>query len=332
MQRSFISLLALAMACSMLVLASGPLPLTSVSSIHTVDTISQDPLDLDWQPVVYGDYFRQCYPAEYESLHAAFIEAVITRQDRFVLPDESILYELELIFKTTFPVYIGLVAEREYRGDAVYFSYIFEPAEHDAYLADFAARVVGIIGDAVQAGDTPTMAALALYDHYASIVTYDYEAIDDEFIKDVSTLRALESLEGICQSFASAYAYLLLQIDINAARLGGLNDAGVAHEWTFVELDGHNYHCDPTYENGMASGLRYFGMTNEERFWQDGYDPLTFNLANANSKMGADIVADDMRFAALWQMDHVEALTRTPAGLEIRYVDSDGVVQTVTFR
>ena len=172
---------------------------------------------------------------------------------------------------------------------------------------------------AVCQGDTPTMAAIALYHSFVSGLNYDDEALKNENeIMNVTPYRALMTGEGICQSFGPAYAYLCMQLGINAVEAGGLDaNSDNAHSWMMMELNGHHCFADPTFENSQGGGgLRYFGQNSEQRALDNYlFDDigLGFNLMNAN-----EFDVSDDSFAPLWDVQNIYELCRTADGMEIK--------------
>ena len=60
--------------------------------------------------------------------------------------------------------------------------------------------------------------------------------------------------EGICINYGSAYAYLLLQNNIDALNVGCFAD-DMDHAWTYARIDGKYYHIDVTWAlNTVYSG------------------------------------------------------------------------------
>ena len=139
------------------------------------------------------------------------------------------------------------------------------------------------------------------------MITYDYEAVASEEIVDVSCYRALMDLDGICQSFAAAYAYLCLQCGIDAVTVSGMNEANdTAHEWVLLTLGGKYYYADPTFENGDGgTGLKYFGMTAMQRYNCGYFLPDICNIGGTNVIWGRDIDVTDERYRELWQAVNV---------------------------
>ncbi len=118
----------------------------------------------------------------------------------------------------------------------------------------------------------------------------------------ISPYRAIMTDKGICQETAGCYAYLLLQVGIDAITCGALNkDSTEAHEWTIVKLDGKYYHCDPTYQCSEKFSVNYFGMNDAEREKQGDWDMPYNNIGDTNDLWARDYPAlDDTRFEQFW--------------------------------
>lgn len=158
--------------------------------------------------------------------------------------------------------------------------------EHDQKLAAFQSNVEKWINECTQKDDPDIVKAIAVYQNFSSQVNYDFKAINKsgnvENGKDISAFRALNDKKGICTSFASGYAYLLLQLGIDSGTMGGFakKDGKIeGHEWTVFNYDGQTYAADPTMErhHSKGKGLLYFGTNNKERAKQ-GFKKSTLTI------------------------------------------------------
>ena len=280
-----------------------------------------EPIDFTWQPVVYSDYQRRGRSPETEQFYRDFVNAVMKGEEVVPCQDEKTCEHMLPILQSIFPVINGINCGFEYRDGAVHISYSGSDGEREQTIEAFGRRIKELIEQAVCKGDTPTMAAIALYHSLAGGVNYDYEALEQEGqdgAMDVTPYRALMTGEGICQSFGPAYAYLCMQLGINAIEAGGwdFNEEN-GHSWTMLELNGHHYFADPTFENGSGGGgLRYFGQNSEARA-QDNYllkdVGLGFNLMRAE-----EFDLSDDSFAPLWDVQNIYEICRTAEGMEIK--------------
>jgi hypothetical protein len=155
--------------------------------------------------------------------------------------------------------------------------------------------------------------ALALYLYFSNNYVYDYEAARPEANPDyLSSYRVLTTGTGICQEFSVAYAYLLLQAGVDASNMSGHRSYDRAsHQWSYVKINGHNYHIDPTYVIGDPDSLQYFMMDDAQREAADCYDPAEFVICSnyAQDHPHPDYKADDDSFREIWrgrfmELDH----------------------------
>ena len=97
---------------------------------------------------------------------------------------------------------------------------------------------------------------------------------------------------------------------------------GSDHEWSFVTINGKNYHVDPTYGMGSGDVLTYLMMTDERRA-DDGYQTSDTTVANhyKGSHNSDQYVCDDDYFDVLKgkYLDYWD-----PDKNLIYYVDKDG--------
>lgn len=302
-----------------------PAASTSASPAPTPKTEPQ-PISFTWSPFVYSDIYRDLYGEAVERDYAHLVEALTTREERFICESPERFSILENLARSLFPPYAALISGMEFENGKIAVSYVYEEAEHRRQLTAFANQITALVQDAVMEGDSSAVAAIALYHSYSKKVLYDHEAASNEVMVDVSPYRALTQLEGICQSFAGAYAYLCLQLGIDAVPAGGLNrDVTEAHEWTLLRLDGEYYYADPTFENGVGSfGLRYFGMTAAQRELEGDFPAADYNIGNTNILWGRDISVTDERFAPLWEAASVIELYRGPGATRVYCRREDG--------
>ena len=144
----------------------------------------------------------------------------------------------------------------------------------------------------------------------------------DEYVDYTSCYRFFETGIGICHEISSAYSYLLLQAGVQATTMSGTRAYDLAgHQWSYVRINGKEYHIDPTYVLGTGGTLRYFMMTDEKREEEDSYDPSTFYAVSHYSQDHPHpaYVADDETFAPLWEyefesFDHETHTVLCPAG------------------
>ena len=129
----------------------------------------------------------------------------------------------------------------------------------------FEEQIVDIINSNVETDDTDYEKALKLYLYIANNYTYEHEIVDD----DNYIYKTFKRKTGQCINFSSVYAYLLLQVGVDAEGVG--TDEGMNHAWTYVTINGKGYHIDVTWAlKSERPGteyilLDYFLMSDEER-------------------------------------------------------------------
>lgn len=280
------------------------------------------PINYTWNPHVYGDIFKELYGEEGEEGEEelyGLIDAVLAREETyyFDVNNSQLMWDIGLLAQQVFPLFSILVSDYNFDTGVVYLEYRYDMEQHEEIIKNFKDRIEDIICSSVMETDNQTMAALAIYHFFSSRIEYDYEAME-EFGADVTPYRALMEYEGICQSFAGAYTYLLLQCGIPAVTVSGYN-GDAAHEWTLVKLNGNYYHVDPTYEEGYGGeGLLFFGMTNDRREFYE-YPVDSFNVMNI--WWGSDIQANDETFANLWNINEIDTIVRDESGMTIHGVN-----------
>ncbi|MGI6004978.1 MAG: hypothetical protein ACOX88_06145 [Christensenellales bacterium] len=213
------------------------------------------PLDFTWQPYVYSDIYNRAFGEEMQLYCHAMIDAMMIGAESVAYPDEATIYDFEMVIRALFPPYHLLVSGISYSDGTIHLDYALDDAQRKQLLDKFGEQITMLIQSAVMQGDSPAMAAVALYHAYAGMTVYDHEAAaDDDVITDVSSYQALTELSGICQSFAAAYAYLCLQCGIDAVNAGGMTESyDEAHDWTLLTLDGNTIIAIPPLK--MASAL-----------------------------------------------------------------------------
>ena len=136
--------------------------------------------------------------------------------------------------------------------------------------ADFEALITDILNSTLESDDTEYEMALKLYLYIAE--NYDYDYSDQNAIKeeDGYVYRTFKTKLGRCINYGSVYAYLLLQVGIDAMNVGCFEE-GMDHAWTYAIINGQGYHIDTTwalkscYPGVEHVYLDYFMMSGDER-------------------------------------------------------------------
>ena len=75
------------------------------------------------------------------------------------------------------------------------------------------------------------------------------------------------------------------------------------HQWSYVRINGHEFHIDPTYVIGDQDSLAYFMMTDTQRENEDDYSRTDFVICShySNDHPHPEYVADDETFREIWE-------------------------------
>ena len=76
---------------------------------------------------------------------------------------------------------------------------------------------------------------------------------------------------------------------------------GDAHQWSYVRINGHHYHIDPTFVLNDKDALSYFMMNDEQRE-VTGFGKDSFIIASVYTQDNPhpDYLANDDTFRPVW--------------------------------
>jgi hypothetical protein len=201
-----------------------------------------------------------------------------------------------------------------------YFAYAVPQEEFQETVRTFADQVESILNETVKQTDSDFEKAYALYQYFAEQYSYDYEAYnmmqtDIQNLRKLTACHVFNEASGICCELSVAYSYLLMQAGVDATVMMGGD-----HEWSYVRINGENYHIDPTYAlNG--SSLAYFMMNDAQRE-NTGFDRNEFVITSCYTQLydTPEYTSDDDTFSPLWDTDY-EAIDRECKTLSVRRYD-----------
>ena len=278
--------------------------ITSASAAQTAH------MDHTFNPHCLSQIYIDKYGKEFEENYYLYCDAVLSGAETVKCSKKEWLPKFHELSRTYLPIAeeytyvfedeITAVGDGEYK-----LTYI---VSKDVFLKkadEFKDRIESLIERACMEGDTPFEMTLALYKSESERLTYDDAAINEDpdglVTQDLSPYRALMTDTGICQEIAGAYAYLLMQVGVDAITCGGLTkDSTTAHEWTLVKINGKYYHCDVTFQLSESATLRYFGMDDSQREIEGDWDMPYNNIGNTNDIWHNDLPIEDNRFKNLW--------------------------------
>ena len=291
----------------------------------------------EYKPVVMSSIFLDIMGEDMFEAYKNYVAAVQNGEDIFEVKDEETYDWMIGQFPGQFnPVY-SLYTESNYGGafknGKATFQYKTSKEEIAAKEAEFEKLVTDILNENLRDDYSDFEKALALYIYISNNYTYDYDKlaeIDANSQADVSAYRFLMEKKGICSECSTAYSYLLLQAGVDATIAGGTSAGGTAHGWSYVTINGKNYHIDPTYAMESPGSLSFFMMTDAQREKEDGYKKSETTIAchYKGNHNGDKYTADDDTFAPLWggtffAMDHEKKL--------LYYTDAEGSPKTFDY-
>ena len=278
-------------------------------------------------PSIFGDIMGEDMCEAYEN----YVEAALSGENEFaVSSQEAYDWMIGQFPHVSFPI-LEEYTESDYGGayhdGKATFHYTIPKYEFLRREAEFEDIVTGILNETMRDDYSDLEKILALYEYFCNKYTYDFDTyveLRDRDIEELSAYRFLTTDHGICSECAPAFSYLLLQAGVDATTVSGICPENLeGHEWSYVTINGKNFHIDPTY--GMNSGvyLSYFMMTDQQREEEDGYkkDEMRVGCGYKDEHNGDQYDADDDYFAPLWggyltSWDHEKKL--------IYYTDRDG--------
>ena len=263
----------------------------------------------DFNPKVSSVYLEEVFGEAMVQTWYNLVDAVLAGEDTFACPDqETYDWVMGQFPDRCFPVLTQLI-EPVYGGavenGVARFLYKTTREECNKKLEEFVNLIEGILNETMEEDYSDLEKALSLYRYFYSTYEYDQETFEKRQEGEVvytSSYRLLTEGTGICSEIATAYSYLLLQAGVDATIIMGESQLyDYDHQWSYVRINGNNYHIDPTYVLGMYSSLEYFMMTDQKR--SDEFCPEDFVIASTywQDHEHPEYVADDETFRPLWE-------------------------------
>ena len=248
----------------------------------TSETTKEDRGHFEFKPVVVSSIFRDIMGEDMYEAYCNYIAAVRAGEDSFEVKDQETYDWMMGQFPYVFYPVVAEYTESNYAGaysnGRATFQYKIPKEEFAQKNAEFEEIVVNILNENLRDDYSDFEKVLALYIYFATNYTYDYDTyneMDDHYVDNLSGYRFLTGETGICCECATAFSYLLLQAGVDATCAGGTD-----HEWSYVTINGKNYHVDPTYAMSSDINLSYLMMTDETREVRDGFPKKNNVIAN----------------------------------------------------
>lgn len=201
----------------------------------------------------YDSYYDGCDEAavaEYEKLCRAVVDG-----EASVAVNEEYIDLVNKLFYTSFPL-SSLVKKLSVKDNnkVINIEYVNDKDTHKRLVSEFSAKVSQIMTDCGFGTVGEAEYILKLYSYIASKTTFDLDK--------TTAYDAIVNSVGSSSSYAGAFQYLLLQADIPARYIYGLNAKGLSC-MVIASINGEEYVFAPGNENGANGGfgLSFFAMS-----------------------------------------------------------------------
>lgn len=322
MRRKLINLLSIAvMSCYIAGCAvktpvnSRPDPAVSEIVIQTSGTTAETTTEteagshFEFKPVVISSIFREIMGEDMYQAFCNYVTAVQNGEDSFEVKDEKtydwMIGQFPSQLQPCYFVYTESGYGGAFKDGRAKFQYKIGKDELAAKEKEFEKIVTGILNENLKDDYSDFEKVLALYIYFSKNYTYDYDSLEkmktDPFM-EFSAYSFLTRKTGICSECSTAFSYLLLQSGVDATIAGGTGSDGESHGWSYVTINGKNYHVDPTFVMSRPNDLSFFMMTDAQREVENGYtrENMTIACHYKEDRNGYRYEANDDFFAPLW--------------------------------
>ena len=292
-----------------------------------MDDTKEDEALYEFNPHVFSARDAELWGEETKVAFFNFVDAIRNGEDTFECPNETVYYNVVggRLINYYFPVASTLIKDGYYESTKYDNGVGLIPygPDKESFLKEekeFEEIITDILNDTVKPDYSEFEKALALYLYMTQNYTYDYDMYAEMYTTrgdEILTYRALKENQGICQELSGVYNYLLLQCGVESDVMTGDNPSlGEGHQWNYVNIDGTDYHIDPTFGlslpyvcNGHTQ-LDFFLMTDEVRENRDGFPAESFGLCGRGDESreyfvfsATDDSYADLRWGYFLEMD-----------------------------
>ena len=258
-----------------------------------------------FRPKVCSVYMEEVFGKDMCDAWSSLVDAVMAGKNTFACKDQHTYdWVMGQFRERCFPVLTELIdyawdREHSVRDGVASFVYTVPVDEAAQRIREFGAQIEGILNRVLGDDYTDLEKALALYEYFSQTYEYDYETyykMYEAYVDYTSGYRFFQTGIGICHEISTAYSYLLMQAGVEATVMMGSD-----HQWSYVRINGHDYHIDPTFVLSDKGSLAYFMMTDEQRKATGyGREEYTITSNYAQDHPHPDYAANDDTFAPLW--------------------------------
>lgn len=231
-----------------------------------------DPLLIQYDPFLLSPRELELFDDDMAAFYRDMVQAVLDYEPRVTIPEALRNRADERYVSNVFQKYCLLehVSGTPFHsldGSAIEFSYRYDKAEHQRLVSLIGPQVEAIIAGNICEGYNQLEATLSLYRHLAAATFYTHDGESE------TAYGVIMENGGVCTGFTYALQILLTQAGyddgyaIEWSPGPDASDDAEGHIWNALELGGDWYYVDATWENGetFGSGLKYFGITDEQR-------------------------------------------------------------------
>ena len=259
-----------------------------------------------FNPKLCSVYTREVFGSEMIQAWFDLVDAVMEGKDTFACRNNTIFDWVMGQFPVRYlPVLTELIDYPYDRNNPVkngqgQFTYKVSRAEARRRIEEFGRQVEDVLNDVLEPDYSDFEKALALYIYFSDNYVYDYDKGDkilDTYF-ETSPYNTFITKLGICSEMSKVYSFLLLQAGVEATTMMGYN-----HEWSYIKLNGKNYHVDPTWVVSNKNYLGYFLMTDDQRN-EGGFTKKQYIIVSNYSQDHShpSYSANDETFKKLWRM------------------------------
>ena len=245
-----------------------------------------------FNPHVCSSICRQALGDAVEAELYAFCDALLAGEDSFPCENDETWERVHAAMQEALPLSVLVSIGEEFEDDKLQdgrypIDYSMDKAEFLEKASEFQTRIEELVAAAdLREGDTDLERAIKLFHEESLRCVYDFETIIKFEAGEYQSnaYHTLTTDTGICQEFAGAYAYLLLQVGVDASVVASRMYDNDVHGWTILKIDDVWYNADVTWQLNQPYSLSFFGVTDDERSyhgvdldWNDygGYGMIT---------------------------------------------------------
>lgn len=267
--------------------------------------------------------------------YSKLVEAVKKRQVEISLSssyDENLIYGM-LIQKSPLSFLIKRIRYvNNYR--IINISYVYNKSQHDNAIKYVTNEYINLLNDIIYEDYNQVEKVLVIYRYFSDRINYNYDWY--EYMKksgnyydypEIKIYEALKNNYGVCHTYTYLMQLALHQFGFETINMVAdvVGEENEAHSWLRVKIGNEFYNFDVTWESeesnkqAKESGLKYFGMTDEERNSQKKFSWIDNNI---------QIKCNNKRFQSLhniynWSFSKDHTIKTLDWSDNIKYIDTD---------